>query len=379
VPQIRTILCLVALFSIGSITPSHAQQIPRAQVQGVVSDAISGAGLEAVHVFVSRSTFGATSSPNGDYRITLPIGAHRIVVSRLGYKTQIHDVMIHASKAYLLNFQLEEEVISLGELTVSGLRDRDRNAYLRRFYDAFLGKTANADQVLVENPEVLNFLREEDRLTVTASEPLRLVNRALGYRIEHHLHHFMIKGDETWQDGESSFTAMTPSSEEESRQWDVNRRKAYYGSSQHFFQSVVRNSSREEGFQVYLVSDPTVVGQPRGSEALFAAPLPKPQFAINPFALLSEGETGNEFVLDLSTFALIVFTREEEDPHYAEWQKVYHTGQPRDLQYSWIKLRNEPATLDLQGNILDPYAFFFFGYMAFEREADLLPKEYRPG
>jgi len=321
---------------------------------------------------------GTVSSIDGLYRFTLPVGAHRIVVSRVGFQTQIHDVMIRKSQAYALDFRLDEAAISLGEITVSGKVDRDRARYLKRFYEAFLGMTPNASAITLENPEVLTLTRNEDRLIVSADQPIHLINQALGYRIEHHLHHFMIRGDETWQEGESSFSEMTPTSDEEAALWRENRLKAYYGSAQHFFQSVVTNTSRQEGFQVYLVDEPGTVGQYRQSQANFAAPLPTPQFAINPHTLLAEGVSDNEFTLDLSSFALIVFTREEEDPRYADWQKVYHSGESRDLQYSWIQLRKDPATLDRRGNILDPYAFYFFGYLSFERLADLLPKEFRP-
>ena len=77
-------------------------------------------------------------------------------------------------------------------------------------------------------------------------------------------------------------------------------------------------------------------------------------------------------------FVLVVYTREREDQQYADWQKVFHSGQARDMQYSWLQLRNGAATLDRQGNILEPYAFSYFGYLSFERLADLMPKEFRP-
>ena len=73
---------------------------------------------------------------------------------------------------------------------------------------------------------------------------------------------------------------------------------------------------------------------------------------------------------------MIVYTHEEEDRRYAEWQRVYHSGQVRDMQYSWLRLQNGATTLDSRGNVLDPYAVAYFGYMSFERLADLLPKEY---
>jgi hypothetical protein len=34
--------------------------------------------------------------------------------------------------------------------------------------------------------------------------------------------------------------------------------------------------------------------------------------------------------------------------------------------------------LCLPAPVLDPYSIMYFGYMSFERMADMLPKEYRP-
>jgi hypothetical protein len=286
--------------------------------------------------------------------------------------------MIRESRGYSLNFELDEEVLEMEGLTISAVRNRTWDKQLDRFKEAFLGLTENADSTFILNAEILSFKEENGHFTARADAPLQLVNRALGYEIEHHLHHFMIQGDETWQDGESAFTPLKPTSQQELAYWEGNRMKAYLGSSGHFFQSVVNNMSRQEGFQAYLVGDPIHVGNARQSSQNFAAPLQQPEFAVNPYVLLEAGQTYNEHSLIFAKFMLIVFTRERESEQYAQWQKVYHSGEARDLQYSWVTLRDGAATLDSQGNVLDPYAFSFFGYMSFERLADLMPKEYRP-
>ena len=379
VAVIRTFLCILTiLLPVFQTQVAVGQQVPRARIEGVVLQSGSSAPISDVHIFVSRSEIGTTSTSAGKYLLSLPIGAHRIVVSRVGFQTQVHDVMIRESRVYSLNFELDEDLLEMEGLTIFAERDRKWDNQLHRFKEAFLGLTENADSTFIVNAEVLNFTEENGRFTARADLPLHLINRALGYEIEHHLHHFMIQGDETWQDGESAFRPLKPTSEQESAYWEGNRMKAYLGSSGHFFQSVVNNTSRQEGFQAYLVGDPIDVGNARQSSQNFAAPMQQPEFAVNPHTLLNAGQTTNEYSLGFSKFMLIVYTRERESEQYAKWQKVYHSGEARDLQYSWVTLRDGAATLDSQGNVLDPYAFSFFGYMSFERLADLMPKEYRP-
>ncbi|MFT5517375.1 MAG: hypothetical protein ACI80V_003518 [Rhodothermales bacterium] len=49
-----------------------------------------------------------------------------------------------------------------------------------------------------------------------------------------------------------------------------------------------------------------------------------------------------------------------------------------DYQRSWIALTNDSALMDSDGGILDAYGVVYYGHMAFERLADLVPKEYVP-
>jgi len=371
------LLFLIVLFA-AEIPLAQAQQQARARLEGHVRDIATNEALEGVHVFVSRSGIGTITDARGRYAFTLPLGAHRLVVSRVGHKTQTHDVMVRAPRAYLLNYDLEEAILELGEINVSDQRDPDWNKHLDSFREFFVGETNNAEFVTIENPEVLEFDLHEGALFATSSEPLILNNRALGYRLEHHLHQFIVDGDETWQDGESYFTELLPQNEDEARRWEKNREKAWNGSGQHFFQSLMQERTRQEGFLIYQVNEPGNVGRQSEFERNSAAPMRKPQFAVNPVIYLDEGESVQERSFAFPGFLQIIFTREPEDRTYARWQRLEHSGDPRDMQYSWIRLHSGPSTLDLQGNVLDPYSIMYYGYMSFERIADLLPKEYRP-
>lgn len=371
------ILLLAALLAV-DLPLAQAQQQARARLEGHVRDSATGEGLEGVHVFVSRSGIGAITNVQGRYAFTLPLGAHRLVVSRVGHKTQTHDVMVRAPRAYLLNYDMEVAVLELGEINVSDERNPDWDKHLESFREFFLGETSNSEFVAIENPEVLDFDLHDGALFATSSEPLIINNRALGYRLEHHLHQFIVDGDETWQDGESYFTELLPQNEEEAKRWEKNRKKAWNGSGQHFFQSLMQDRTRQEGFLIYQVNEPGSVGRQSEFERNSAAPMRKPKFAVNPVIYLEEGDSVQERSFAFPGYLQVIFTREVEDRAYARWQRLEHSGDPRDMQYSWIRLQSGPSTLDLQGNVLDPYSIMYYGYMSFERIADLLPKEYRP-
>jgi len=369
---------LIFHFLLLLLSPARAQVIPHARISGVVTDAANGEPLQDVHVFISKSMIGAVTASGGTYLLTLPLGAHRIVVSMIGFITQTHDVMVRAPRKYALDFQLDEEIIEAGAITVSAERDSHWDDLLKRFEEQFIGQTPFSKDVEILNSEILDFTEEDGRFTATTAEPIMLINHALGYKIEHHLHSFIQGGDETWQDGESYFQEMEPQSEEERLKWVKNRERAFDGSAHHFFISLIDHRAREEGFITYAVQSPQPVGESDPFAENGAAPFRKPRFAVNPSIYLSPGKSGREFIFDFRNYLQVVYTREPEDSAYGRWQRIYHSGEAKPQQHSWIRLQNGPVTVDDRGNVINPYGVAYFGYMAFERLADLLPKEYRP-
>ncbi len=371
---------LVCLILVTGAVPnvSSGQDLAKARIIGTVVDNDTGVALPDVHVFVSKSVIGAVTDSDGRYILTLPLGAHRIVVSMIGYISQTHDFVLRATGQFQLDLQLTEEIVPVGEVTVSAERDKDWDGYLDRFKKQFIGEGGLARQVEIINPEIIDFRENDGIFIAETAEPLFLVNRALGYRIEHHLHQFVQEGDETWQDGESYFEPMEADTVGDSLRWENNREEAFYGSAQHFLLSLIKNQSKDEGFITYAVDDPRPVGESDPYVMNQAAPFRQPHFAVNPYIYVEKSETDNEYVFDFSRYLEIVYTREPEDDDYARWQKIYHSGERRPFQHSWINLRSGPVTVDAGGNVVEPYGVAYFGYMAFERLASLLPKEYRP-
>ncbi len=101
------------------------------------------------------------------------------------------------------------------------------------------------------------------------------------------------------------------------------------------------------------------------------------RFPLNPSKLLKPGESANEHILEFDGYVELIFMGEIEDPSYYEWSQG---GGKRGAKFqtSWITMERGPTVVDYKGDILDPYGVTFSGYLAFERVADEVPKEYRP-
>jgi hypothetical protein len=121
------------------------------------------------------------------------------------------------------------------------------------FVDNFIGKTDNSKACTITNPEVLKFYfyKKRNRLKVLASEPLQIVNMALGYKIKYALDSFVHEyGTEPGiYTGYPLFEEMAAVDSVQLSNWQENRLKAYNGSILHFMRSVYNKTLAEEGFR----------------------------------------------------------------------------------------------------------------------------------
>ena len=364
----------------GLLLPSmlRAQTVELTTLSGTVTDAETGAPLEGAHVFIATSMNGAVTDANGRYRLGgVPVGAHRLYVSRLGYEPQPLDVLLRRGGMHVFDFALGPSVVELGEVVVEAKRDRRWRRQLEAFTRLFIGETPNAEETKIINPEVLDFEGRAGHLKARASEPLIIENHALGYRIQYFLKDFESEPTRVKYDGEPLFEEMTPESPEEAAAWTARRDSAFYGSFRHFILSVLAGRVEEQGFQLYQrpTPDGTAQSGTAHSIGLPTTRIPEQRFPARAEDLYIQGEVPTENVLNFRGFAEFVYLGEVESEAFLEWQG--RRGRPK-YQSSLLLLENGPTVVDYKGDLHDPYGVTTFGHLAFERVADELPKEYRP-
>lgn len=357
-----TTLIISGLSVLGSVDVLCAQAI----VEGRVIDTETKEPLQGAHVFFSGTTIGTSTDPAGRYVLRqIPPGAHRLVVSIIGYGRKTYDLILGPEERKTMDFGLKPVVYEMNEIYVGNL-DKKWKKQLERFEDLFLGETKQADSVTILNPEVLRFDSNFwGKLTAEALAPLQIENRALGYRITYYMDEFEHTGTRTRWDGEPVFTEMSSSDPRQQARWEENRRKAFYGSLRHFLLSLLRDRVKEEGFALYNVRENT---------SGFSS---ERRTRISPDRLIDEGE--EDFLFEMRFYGRleITYTRQKVDRRYLEW--IRNTGQrTSSSQTSWLRLNERPITVDADGEIFEPYGATQMGYFAFQRLADLTPREYRP-
>lgn len=356
------ILLLGCLFVWANPGKLHAQ----GSVEGKITDAQTGRPLSDANVFLSGTKMGTATNESGSYRLNeIPAGGYRLVVSIIGYERKTVDIVVDYDESIKKDFELKPVVYQLPKLYVRDL-DEEWHENLERFIDHFIGRTGLADSVEILNPQVLVF--DESwwgRLTAKALAPLKIVNRALGYRVTYYLKEFSHSGGLTKWDGEPLFTEMAPADSAQAAYWERNRRKAFYGSLRHFLLAVINQNADKEGFVIY--------NHRQGIHGY----RPNNKREISGEEIIESGK--KDFLYKLNFFGRleIVYLREEEASEYVEWlPRTYRA--PRSTQTSYLDLNEHPVTIDADGEIILPYAATQFGYFSFQRIAYLTPRGYRP-
>ena len=306
---------------------------------------------------------GTATDATGAFQLSgVPAGAHRLFISMVGYKSAERDSLFRAGTAYHVPVQLAPTVVEMGEVVVNARKARRWQRQLLKFERMFLGETDNAASAKILNPEVLSFTSRWGKFTASAAEPLVIENTALGYRMQYFLKEFESSGGTIKWDGEPLFTELEPDSAEQAAMWEANRRKAFQGSLRHYLLALRGGRWVEEGFE---------------TSRRLSLDQSDQRFRVDPATLLRSGPTLQEKELVFHGYLEVTYVHEEEDRAYARWlgQSSWYAS---NVQRSWLRLNDGPTLIDQAGEVIDPYGVIVYGYFAFERIGDEMPKEYRP-
>ncbi len=367
-PVAATVALFVAFVGVTASAAHAARPFnDGASVTGRVVDAQTSRPLADAHVFIATSTIGGITTADGRFHLRqVPAGAHTVYVSMLGYTPARVDMLVRSGQKYIVDVELTPTVVEGPEVTVTAERDPAWYKRLKKFTRLFIGESPNAEQCVIENPEVLSFdARWWGKLTAQAREPLVVTNRALGYRVTYFLEEFEAQGGTIRFDGEPLFELLPAPDSAAAAHWRSARRSAYEGSFRHFMKSLIQNTYRNEGFRVNRRYD-LEGGLDYGN-----------RFGFERDGVLSPGPSADETRLDFHGYIEVVYEPERADPEYLRWH--YGTKWHRHSeQRSLIELTDGPTRVDAHGEVVDPYGVTVYGYFAYERVGDLVPKEYAP-
>ncbi len=381
--QSGTVKNFLIIALISAFLPGYSQN----QLKGTITDAKSGEALPGATVYIINTSLGNISDLNGDFKLnTGKYKQFTIFVSYIGYQTVQKKIDLEKTK--FISIKLLEKTTQLDEVTVTSNKDKTWKRNFKKFRKAFLGNSAFAKNCQILNPWVLEFSKDGTALKASASEILEIKNNSLGYKVYYLLNDFTLDVNQLSFGGKSSFLEMDTTSSLIRERWKNNRKKAFYGSRNHFFQALLADKLEEEGFEIF---------ESRQTADHFVATK-----RLSRKSILSSTEDGSNQVV-FKNFLNVVYRKASlpeaylDDPMFAlresksenltlPKQKFVRNNLNNSFGYvnenvsqsSLLYLRTSSITLDKSGLLSSDVYLNEFGYWAWLRVGDMIPANYVP-
>ena len=357
---------LIAFFFISISLTAFAQE-QHLIITGKVVDRNTKAPLAAASVFAQNTTFGVATDAMGSFRLKLPAGGYVLIITFTGYETETIRLTA-GSEINNLEIELKPRERSLEEVSiVSSNEVKDGwQKYGSFFTDNFIGKSEFSSQTRIKNPEVLKFYfsKKRNRLKVLATEPLFVVNDALGYNLRFTIDSFTHEyiTNTTLFVGYPLFEEMNGSTQQASF-WKENRHKAYNGSLLHFMRSYFDKTLSKEGFEIQFLV--------KNKEDEKTIQVKNPYAALN----YDKDDSTNTVELFPNQPDIIVIYK------FAKPQQAYVDSDPKaknDFQASVLTISPDNSIIiEQNGYYFEQSDLIINGYWNFEKIGDMLPYNYR--
>jgi hypothetical protein len=217
-----------------------------------VKSADNGQPVAGASVFLNNTSVGTVTSNTGAFNLNLPIGKFDLVISSIGYITQVKTISSQESTDHFI-IQLQPEVKELQAVVVEPFEKDGWAKWGQLFLDNFIGISSMAKECRIKNKETIRFRYSKTKQIVTAhtTEPLIIENDYLGYKLQYLLEEFSynFKTKMIFYVGYPLFQPMKGNNAKMKR-WERRRAELYTGSMMHFMRSLYRNTLLEEGFEV---------------------------------------------------------------------------------------------------------------------------------
>jgi len=362
----KSILVFAILLSSGYL---FAQQ-GTFNISGKVIDAVTKAPMQAASVFAQNTTTGTATDAEGNFTLRLPNGGYDLVITFTGYQTMSRRISTAdaADKSIVVEISPREKAMEDVVVKASNEVKDGWEKYGNFFVDNFIGKTDNSKACTITNPEVLKFYfyKKRNRLKVLASEPLQIVNMALGYKIKYALDSFVHEygTDAGIYTGYPLFEEMAAVDSVQLSNWQENRLKAYNGSILHFMRSVYNKTLAEEGFEIQYVAKSNNKETPIRLNDFYRA--------------LNYNRDDSSMVVDIlpnQPDLAVLYNDEEPDQGYI----LENKDAPKEFQVSVLNIvPKESVSIEQNGYYFDQNDITITGYWTWDKVAALLPYDYQP-
>lgn len=333
-------------------------------ITGKVVDSATKEPLLGASVFAQNTTSGTTTNKQGEFSLSLRSGGYELIVSFTGYQSK--EIRISNNDNSSLQIELVKEEKSMEAVVIRSSNEvaDGWDKYGKFFIENFIGSTPNALQCTLQNPEAVHFYfyKKSDKLKVLATEPLIILNKALGYTLRYQLDSFMYyyKTQISSYRGYCFFSEADSGSFSQQKIWSANRKKAYEGSKLQFMRSYYDSTLTEDDFEIALLDS-----------------VYDKRFEIvrNPYDTTYYGvyDSTNEVEVYYPRKISVTYKKKPE----AEYLKKFKLPGNVAVEISYIDMF-DAIVIKENGYFYDQKDWVNQGYWSWKNLADLLPYDYIP-
>jgi CarboxypepD_reg-like domain len=346
-------------------------------ITGRIVDEKDDSPLEGASVYFNNTTIGTYTNQEGFFYFeAISLLNTELVISCPGYELLLYKPTAGQVEKKRIIFKLREKVASPENKLI--VTEADRKRLLDIFHKNFLGITKEAAKCTISNEQNIYFTRgnSSSSFMVYADTPLVVINNMLGYKISFNLVEFSYD-EATGQDYLDGYTRYEELGND--KKWIKNRQRCYYGSSVHFYRSLISNQLYEQGFGTFLLQPVTTDSIQKSllnSEQVKAAASILTAVPITAQQILYI-DTTNNFQIRVKGKLLVQYSR---DPSSKEFLKrnIYIAGDLEKGVESIILFKDSPIGINNSGVLSDATNVEYSGYWIYEKAANLLPYNYRP-
>lgn len=347
----------------------------------------AGNALSPASVFISNSTKGATTDTSGAFSINgLSNGNYNVIVSFVGYETQIYPVSINEKNDSVL-FVMKENAKELQDVVIN-LKNGDRTQQLKTFRKAFIGTDKNARQTEILNEDILKLHTDaQGKITAHTNDLLQISNNALGYHIKYLLKEFSYdkKTGDLHYLGYPLFEEMQPSSKSQKKDWEEAREKEYHASLLRFYRTLGKRQLIQQGYIVGDLTSPEEEKNSTGGGVAKKINVPQNGFLLTlgnrqfidtllypeiPYFRLITAFPGHKYRLNFSGMLSVDATNSDSRVQSTDYYKP-------GTKTSIITLK-QPVMINENGLPANSSDVIIYGYWIDSRIADLLPFDFYP-
>ena len=319
-------------------------------IKGTVYDSETKTTIPYAAVYFNRTLVGTASDDEGNFELNIAKYASKpLTIRAIGYQTFVLESI---PKNEAINIYLSPSVFEIEEVEVETKNlAKKRKAYLKLFRREFLGTSRNRKlcEIINEEDITFNYGLDKDTVKAYARKPINIHNGALGYIITYHLDKFEYDQDRNIVSfaGDIVFNEDLATKETSDQSYSERREYAYLGSCMHFIRALWNNSLKMNGFTISRYS----------------------------FDILSSGFPLSSMPNANVTYDDIVVLDNNLNKYLNKKKQLsIHYGS----MYSKMYFLKSKVLMGKNG-FFDPSGIRWYGDMAKQRIADMLPYEYTLG